>query len=402
MKLTKILFALLLIVMQANAQDSITARPVWTRQQANEWYNKQPWLVGANFAPSTAINQLEMWQAESFDTATISRELGWAAAIGMNSMRVFLHDLLYMQDAEGFLNRMDTFLAIAQRHHIKIMFVLFDSVWDPFPKLGTQRAPKPHVHNSGWVQSPGVEALKDSTQYPRLQQYVTGVVQHFADDERVLAWDVWNEPDNTNNGSYGKYELKNKTKYVTPLLKKVFEWTRSVHPSQPLTSGVWAGDWRVHKKMKLWEKIQIEQSDVISFHNYDGPAKLENSIKLLLRYKRPILNTEYMSRGNGSFFKGSLPIFKKYKIAAFNWGLVAGKTNTIYPWDSWKKKYTGEPTLWFHDIFRPDGTPYRKSEVDLIKKIIGTKNAFAVLSRYRLYIPVSAVYKPAALVHGIK
>lgn len=375
MKFIKIFFPICFLVMQLHvyAQGNISSRQIWTKQQANNWYSKQPLLVGANFAPSTAINQLEMWQAESFDTATINRELGWAASIGMNSMRVFLHDLLYMQDAEGFLKRMDIFLAIADRHHIKVMFVFFDSVWDPFPILGKQKEPRPHVHNSGWVQSPGVEALKDSTQYPRLKEYVTGVVKYFATDERILAWDVWNEPDNMNAGSYGKYEIKNKGKVIAPLLKKVFEWARSVNPIQPITSGVWAGDWSVHKNLEAWQKIQIEQSDIISFHNYDGPAELEKRIKQLLKYKRPILNTEYMSRGNGSFFKGSLPIFKKYKVAAFNWGLVAGKTNTIYPWDSWKKKYTAEPTLWFHDIFRADGTPYKKSEVDLIKKITGKK-----------------------------
>lgn len=367
-----VFFALLLL--NANAQQiESTQRKIWTKQLANTWYKNQPWLVGCNYSPASAINQLEMWQAETFDTASINKELGWAASIGMNTIRVFLHDLLYQQDAAGFLGRMDIFLSIAERHKIKVMFVLFDSVWDPFPKLGRQKEPRPHVHNSGWVQSPGVETLKDSNQYPRLEEYVKEVVKHFAEDKRILAWDVWNEPDNLNSGSYGKYEPKNKGNIVAPLLKKVFIWARSVNPSQPLTSGIWAGDWSSDKKLKVWEKVQISQSDIISFHNYDGPAELEKRIKQLQRYGKPLLNTEYMSRGNGSFFEGSLPIFKKYKVGAYNWGLVAGKTNTIYPWDSWKKKYTAEPKLWFHDVFREDGTPYRKSEVDFIRKITKKK-----------------------------
>ncbi len=364
-------FCVMLLV--ACTQVNKPERNVWTKEQAQNWYKDQPWLVGCNYAPASAINQLEMWQAETFDTATISKELGWAASIGMNTIRVFLHDLLYQQDAPGFLNRMDVFLNIAQRHNIKVMFVLFDSVWDPFPKLGKQRDPKPHVHNSGWVQSPGVQVLQDSTQYPRLEAYVKAVVKQFSNDERVLAWDVWNEPDNVNPGSYGQYEPKNKGLIVAPLLKSVFEWCRSVNPSQPLTSGIWMGNWSNHDSLKVWEKIQIEQSDVISFHNYDAAEELEKRIQFLQRYGKPLLNTEYMSRGNGSFFEGSLTVFKKYNVAAYNWGLVAGKTNTIYPWDSWSKQYTAEPELWFHDVFRQDGTPYRQTEVDFIKTITARK-----------------------------
>lgn len=349
----------------------VSGREIWTKEQAKEWYGKQGWVVGADFLPSTAINQLEMFQAESFDTATINRELGWAQQIGMNTMRVYLHDLLYEQDSTGFFNRLDVFLGIAAKHNIKPVLVLFDSCWDPFPKLGKQRDPKPGVHNSGWVQSPGFDALKDSTQYPRLARYVTGTVGKFAQDSRILAWDIWNEPDNTNNSSYGKVELPNKVDYVLPLMKKSFELARSVNPSQPLTAGVWAGDWSTPETLKPIEKASIEESDVISFHNYSDPKDFEKRIVQLQQYDRPLICTEYMSRGNGSFFEGSLPIAKKYNVAAINWGLVDGKSQTIYPWDSWKKTYTKEPDLWFHDIFRKDGTPYRQAEVDLIKKLTG-------------------------------
>lgn len=350
-------------------------REIWTKEQAKEWYAKQGWLVGADFLPSTAINQLEMFQAESFDTATIDKELGWAQNIGMNTMRVYLHDLLYQQDSAGFIKRLDTFLNITKKHNIKPVLVLFDSCWDPFPKLGKQRDPKPGVHNSGWVQNPGFDALKDSTQYPRLERYVKGTVAAFANDDRVLMWDIWNEPDNTNNSSYGKVELPNKVDYVLPLMVKSFEWARSVNPSQPLSSGVWAGDWSSPEKLKPIEKAQIEQSDVITFHNYENAQEFEKRIKWLEPYGRPLICTEYMSRGNGSFFETSLPVAKKYNVGAINWGLVDGKSQTIYPWDSWKKTYTKEPDLWFHDIFRKDGTPYKQAEVDLIRKLTSEKSS---------------------------
>jgi Cellulase (glycosyl hydrolase family 5) len=346
----------------------------WSEKAANEWYAKQPWLVGSNYIPATAINELEMWQADTFDPQRIDKELGWAESIGLNTMRVFLHDLLWQEDAEGFRKRIDIFLQIAAKHHIKPLFVLFDSCWDPDPRLGKQREPRPGVHNSGWTQSPGAKALQNPAEYPRLEAYVKGVVGAFGKDERVLGWDVWNEPDNTNDGSYGEREAKNKVELVLALLPKAFEWARSASPTQPLTSGVWKGDWSSSEKLGPMEKLQLELSDVISFHNYDKAEEFEKRIVWLQPYNRPLICTEYMARGNGSTFEGSLPVAKKYHVAAINWGLVAGKTQTFLPWDSWKHPYTDrEPAIWFHEIFRTDGQPYKKEEVEFIRGIIERK-----------------------------
>jgi hypothetical protein len=348
----------------------------WTEKAATDWYAQQPWLVGSNYIPSTAINELEMWQAESFDPQRIDTELGWAESLGLNTMRVFLHDLLRQQDPAGFKKRIDIFLNIAQKHKIRPLFVLFDSCWDPDPKLGKQHAPTPGVHNSGWVQSPGAAALKDPSQYPRLEAYVKGVVGAFANDKRILGWDVWNEPDNTNDGSYAKLEPPNKEELVLALLPRVFEWAREAGASQPLTSGVWKGNWSVPEKLGPMEKIQLAQSDVISFHNYDAPDVFEKRVLSLQQYHRPILCTEYMARGNGSTFQGTLPIAKKYSVAAINWGLVAGKTQTYLPWDSWKNPYVDrKPAVWFHEIFWTNGQPYRQEEADFIRTIIGNSAA---------------------------
>ncbi|MGH9453867.1 MAG: 1,4-beta-xylanase, partial [Terriglobia bacterium] len=266
----------------------------------------------------------------------------------------------------------DTFLQIAAKHKIRPVFVLFDSCWDPSPHLSKQRTPRPGVHNSGWVQSPGAAALRDPAQYPRLEAYVKGVVGAFAKDPRVLAWDLWNEPDNTNASSYGKREPPGQANLVLALLPKVYAWARSAHPGQPLTSGVWEGDWSSPKKLSAMERIQIEQSDVISFHNYDSPAEFEKRVKWLQGYNRPILCTEYMARPRGSTFQGILPIAKRFKVAAYNWGFVAGKTQTYLPWDSWQHPYIDrQPAVWFHDIFHGDGRPYRAAEVAFIREITG-------------------------------
>src|SRR5437762_6188135 len=98
----------------------------WSPEKAAAWYKEQPWLVGCNFLPSTAINQLEMWQADTFDPKTIDRELGWAASIGMNTCRVYLHDLAYEQDPAGFKERLSQFLVICKRHGIRPVLVFFD------------------------------------------------------------------------------------------------------------------------------------------------------------------------------------------------------------------------------------------------------------------------------------
>jgi hypothetical protein len=350
--------------------DGAQAQERWTEAQANAWYAAQPWPVGADFLPSTAINELEMWQGDTFDPVTIDRELGWAEGIGMNTMRVFLHNLVWEQDPERFRKRMDAFLTIAVRHHIRPMFVLFDSCWDPFPKLGPQHPPIPGVHNSGWVQAPGTAILADPAEYPRLEAYVKGVVGAFATDERILAWDVWNEPDNMNDGSYGKSEPTDKAEIVLKLLPQVFAWARSVHPMQPLTSGVWRGDWSTLDAMPAMARVQIEQSDVISFHNYGWPEEFEKRVEELEQFHRPLICTEYMARGAGSTFDTILPIAYKYRVGAINWGLVAGKSQTYLPWDSWQRPYvTQQPAIWFHDVFHRDGTPYRQREVEIIRDL---------------------------------
>jgi hypothetical protein len=364
------LAGLLVSVVSALATSAQQVR--WTEKQAADWYARQPWLVGSNYIPANAINELEMWQADTFDPKRIDLELRWAESIGLNTMRVFLHDLPWQQDAAGFQKRIEIFLQIASKHHIRPLFVLFDSCWDPQPRLGKQHAPTPGVHNSGWVQSPGAKALPDASQYPRLEAYVKGVVGAFAKDERVLGWDIWNEPDNENSGSYQDLEPKNKNQLVLALLPQAFAWARSAHPTQPLTSGLWKGDWSVAEKLEQGAKIQMELSDVISFHNYDNPDVFEKRVLSLQQYHRPLLCTEYMARGNGSTFQGTLPIAKKYNVAAINWGLVAGKTQTYLPWDSWQHPYTDrEPTMWFHEIFRTDGAPYNSEETAFIKQATG-------------------------------
>jgi len=363
---------LIVWLLGCTALQVVAQRQRWTEEEANAWYRRQPWLLGSNYIPATAINQLEMWQPDTFDLQEADKELRWAEGLGMNTMRVFLHNLLWEQDEAGFKKRVDQFLTIATKHGIRPIFVLFDSCWDPYPRVGPQHPPIPGVHNSGWVQSPGAAALGDPSQYPRLKAYVVGVVGAFANDPRVLAWDLWNEPDNTNRPAYSKVELKDKVEYVNKLLPQVFDWARSANPTQPLTSGLWSGTWSTPDQLNPTEHIQVEQSDVISFHNYSWPEEFEQKVVWLQSYRRPVLCTEYMARSVGSTFDTILPIAKKHNIAAINWGFVAGKTQTYLPWDSWQRPYVLEqPAVWFHEVLYPDGKPYRERETQIIRELTG-------------------------------
>lgn len=325
----------------------------WSAEKAQAWYRQHPWMSGANFTPSTAINQLEMWQADTFDPQTIDKELGWAESIGFNTMRVFLHSLAWQQDPQGFKKRVGDYLALADKHHISTILVFFDDCWNKDAKIGPQPVPKPGIHNSGWVQDPGDPASRDSATFVQLKPYVQDVLRSFATDKRVLLWDLYNEPGNSNKGITSM-----------PLLRNVFAWAREVNPSQPLSVGLW--NWG----FKELNTFQALNSDVMTYHNYDEVPAHERVIELLKTHGRPMICTEYMARPRNSRFVNVMPLLRKYNIGAINWGLVDGKTNTKYQWDV-PVADGGEPGEWFHEVFRKDGTPYHQDETDLIRKTNG-------------------------------
>lgn len=355
MKKSLPLFFVIVFMLVTNTIKAQKERAVWSKEKATGWYSKQGWIRGCNFIPSTAINQLEMWQKESFDTATIDRELGFAEGIGLNAMRVFLHHLAWQLDPEGFKKRIDKYLVIADRHHIKTMFVFFDDCWDENYAAGIQRAPKPGIHNSGWIRDPGKLYYDNPGIAATLEKYVKDILTTFKHDERILLWDLYNEP---GNSGYGNKSL--------PLLLKVFSWGRQINPDQPLSAGVWA------RELTELNVFQLQQADVITYHNYSDEKEHAQVIDSLKKYGRPLICTEYMARTRGSHFENIMPLLKQYNVGAINWGFVSGKTNTIYAWDTPMPDGT-EPAIWFHDIFRKDGTAFSQAEITLIKSLTGNK-----------------------------
>jgi hypothetical protein len=340
--------------------------------------------MGANFLPSTASNQLEMWQQDSWSLQeqVIHKELSWASNMGYNAMRVFLHNLIYENEGQdAYLERIEHFLEIASSQNIRILFVFFDGCFDPNPVYGKQPEPRPFVHNSRWVQSPGRAILESPSNYSSLKPYVQSVLRRFGNDTRVLLWDLFNEPDNPNTGSYGYSIIPRvpaasdayatemlpelKVKYSVALLNQTFEWARQVGPLQtPLTVAIFGTE------SKALEALLVENVDVISFHNYDNITGLANQTQHLLdTYGRPVICSEYMARPIGSTFDPNLGYLKSESIFAFNWGFVSGRSQTIYPWDSWTRQYNTTPTMWFHDVLQQDGSPFNETEYLYIREM---------------------------------
>lgn len=346
-----------------------TPQPWVYNETSQSWQTTADWVVGGNFVPSTAVNQLEMWQLDTWDEETIDRELGFAASLGMNVMRVFLHDLMWKHDSKSFLETTDKFLDIAAKHEIGILFVFFDSCWNAYPQLGPQPEPIPYRHNSQWLQSPGIDIVQNAEEFPKLEEYVSGVLNHYKSDSRIIGWDLWNEPDS--GGGYDPEQME-------PLLSQVFQWARKVSPSQPLTSCLFHfGPWDDYDGLTVLEQLCISESDIISFHNYGDLDELKMMVESIQGYGKPLLCTEYMARSENSTFDPNLGYFKQQHISAINWGVVSGRTQTIYPWDSKNEPnpYEGidDPTPWFHDIFRSDGTPRYEDEAEYIQSLTGVK-----------------------------
>jgi hypothetical protein len=334
----------------------------WSKEQAWNWYDEQDWLVGCNFLPSTAVNPTEMWLERSFDPETIDRELGWASAIGMNTARVFLQYLVWEDDPDGLKQRMDTYLDIADSHGISTMFVFFDDVGfsGDQPYLGPQKDPIPGTHNSQWTPSPGHERAVDRSTWPQLAEYVRDIVRTFRDDDRVLIWDVYNEPGNSDMG-----------KQTLPLLRESFDWVREADPTQPVTAGV---NWDPNRTEQ--NRIGSERSDVISFHDYSELSFTKERLEELEPYDRPLLCTEWLARTRDNDVRTHLPLYKEKNIGTYTWGFVNGKIQTHLPWStaqtSIAEAIEDEDTdTWFHDLLHSDGTPYRREETELFAEYTG-------------------------------
>jgi hypothetical protein len=340
----------------------------WSPERAREWYEREPWPCGFNYLPRTAANWTELWQAESFDPATLSQELGWAGEIGFNTLRTNLQYLVWEDDPAGLRARMDRFLGLAERASIRTMLVLFDdcAFSGLEPSLGPQAPPIPGVHNSAAAASPGRRVVRDPARRKDLERYVRDLVGHFRDDARILVWDLYNEPGN--EAVFARPVERDRADplvvHSMSLVEDAFRWAREEQPMQPLTVGVWNPRW-VEASAR-----SVELSDLVSFHNYRDLSALRTQVAELRAHARPLLCTEWLARGLGSRIETHLPYFERERIGCYHWGLCNGRTQTHLPWPALAELARREPELWFHDLLHGDGRPYDEGELALFRRLL--------------------------------
>lgn len=322
----------------------------WSKEKAVAWQRDNPWYVGFNYIPAYAINYTAMWDKTSFDPAVIDKELALAKKLGMNSLRAVLQYAVYEDDPAYFLETLDTFMEVCKKNDIKFMPALFDDCVFGItfePKIGKQPEPLKGWYAWAWSPSPGASMVADHNQHPKLEKYVRDVIGKFKNDDRILLWDLYNEP---TNGGMGTTSL--------PLVNKVFKWAREINPSQPISIGIWNGNEKLND-------VLLANSDIITFHYYGDKAGLTKYIEKLKTYGRPLINTEWLNRSMGSDVTTDIPVFYEENVGCMLWGLVNGKTQTHLPWGH----RPGDPDakVWQHDLYHGDFTPYDPKELEAIK-----------------------------------
>ncbi len=369
------LFSLCLNVDAAKKKktDPVPAKSVctqWTPEQAREWWADKEWPVGCCFVPSYAVNQFEMWQDETFNIPVLDKEFGICEELGFNLVRIYLHEKLWWADAEGFKNKINKVLDLCASHGLKVTFT-FCTNGGKEQELGPQPEPRQGIHGGGqWCCSPSTEMMNNPELWPRFKEYLQDILRTYKDDDRILYWCLQNEPENIK-----------KDRDPLEWMKALYEWAWEVRPSQPLSSPVWQRPGFHGTATKLDQiVVALGYSDIITFHCYYGPDELETFIKMLSRFRRPMVCQEYMGRTLGSTFEFCMPILKREKVGALNWGLVEGKCKYRYPWGH--KPEQGEPEIWFHSIFWEDYTPWRESEVLFIKNETADKSVAGKNRRY--------------------
>lgn len=340
------------------------ARDRWTEAEAKSWYYDQPRMFGANYVMTYAVTPTEMWQADptipganTFDINAVRNELNKARDTGFNTLRVTLSYEVWKADRNGFMSRLNQFITESAARGIRPTLIFWDdvnfttnpSVQFREPYLGRQADPVPGMHNSQWTgtggaavrNNPGNWALSRTSSLPGAgaKQYIQDIIGTYATDNRVLMWNGYNEP----SGS-------------SALVQATAAWAREMNPIQPISFDAWGGG---------LDGVAIGESDVISYHNYSGPPGVTDGLKGMLRTGRPVILTEWMARTFGSTIPDVLPDLQEMGVASYNWGLVNGDQQTHWPWGSPPQTQTTEPPLWFHDLYRRDGTPYKSAEIAL-------------------------------------
>ena len=356
----------------------------WREERAWQWYNSRPWIMGCNHVTGSVRNRIEMWQDETFAESLrkTEREFELAARTGFNAIRVMLPFFVWKHQREKFLEHLKEYVECASRNGLGVMIVLFNDCLipkriadrTPPPKFGPQPDPDWGYHGGTKVtpfdgsREVGWWDGDDPAIWPEKEAYVRDLVGLFGRDERILMWDIWNEPGNNNRETRS-----------LPLMEKVFGWVRELNPIQPLTACAWdfEGNYQVPPtfydnpmSISAVERRAIELSDIITFHCYGKYDNVRFVTEQLKKFHRPIMNTEWLHRILHNNVEDILPYFAREHIGSFHWGLVNGYGQFHEPWEflrSLADKHDWAMDRWQHDIYRSDFTPYDEKEIAIFK-----------------------------------
>ncbi len=291
------------------------------------------WMRGANYVPSYARNDVQIWL--DYDPAVIDRELGYAAKLKLNVVRVFLQVAVYETAPQRFLDNFENLLSLCAKHQIQLMPVLFDSCFDP------QVVDLQNYHDKKWMPSPGFSRLGNQDR-PALERYIQAVVGGHRQDRRIVLWDVMNEPESTAHYADGE---RGGRATIDAFVRWALRRVKDEQPNQPLTIG-----WAAQPNTLAF----IDLVDVICIHQYCPAAELAKWIREAQHWSRlygkPVIMNEFIGRPQQPFER-ALPIVAEQKIGWCFWELMIGRTQFA------------EGVSPYQGLLYPDGTCYDADEV---------------------------------------
>ncbi len=347
----------------------------WTIEQAWDWQEKVGWLRGCNFIGSDCSSRIDMWQSYKNEEhmQTAQRELSLCRDIGFNTVRLIVEFDVWLQERDSFLKILERYIALCARFGLKVMLVLANEAQlcrgeKYVPKTLGEQAYALGYHQGRFPLSEEQKALTPYHELERREtrekylEMVREIVDRYRADERVVCWNVYNEPGITIG-----------IERSLPLIQLLFDTVREIEPVQPLCSDVWY--WKDYDHLRPNDALSARLSDVISWHLYQPLAKFVVGYEQLKRLNRPILLTEWLHRINHQSVQEIYPLLYLERINCWCWGFVAGKTQTYEPWDSLWDQYDAangnvdyDFKLWQHDLFRPNLRPYDPDEIETIKR----------------------------------
>ncbi len=273
---------------------------------------------GANYVPSWASTSVAAWTR--FDGGVVDRELGFARRLGLNSVRVFLSVVAYEHDSKAFLARLDEFVALADRHGLRPMFVLFDSCFGKEPALD-------QADSKMWVNNPGYSRIA-AADWSGLEAYVRAVVTRFSRDPRVLMWDVMNEP-----MADFEHVTRAERDRIWAFCRHFCRFVKALDRDHAITVGHAAVDF-IPRTADLVDALSVH-----SYAVYEDwlQADLDLALRFGRRYGKPVLVTEFGNPGAGQTYELGLDVIERNRLGFYFWELMIGKimfadqSGLVYP-----------------------------------------------------------------------